>query len=127
MQLDFGSSVKTGQQQTRYNELYNKLRLRLMKPIKQKKGDKVSLQPQLLNNLDELLKLEFTDIERASIANYELQKHLIEMAVYPKDFYKEMKFDHFFRYIVTYIRIEPKLWIKSSPMYEQVCRYNETQ
>ena len=40
------------------------------------------------------------------------------MCVYPKDFYKEMKFDHFFKYMLTYIRIEPKLWIKSSPMYE---------
>lgn len=98
-----------------------------MKPIKQKKGDKVSLQPQLLNNLDELLKLEFTENERASIANYELQKHLIEMCVYPKDFYKEMKFDHFFKYMLTYIRIEPKLWIKSSPMYESVCQFDNLE
>lgn len=70
--------------------------------------------------MDELIKLEFTNVERASIANYELQKHLIEMCVYPKEFYKDMKFDHFLKYILTYIRIEPKLWIKNSPMHEKV-------
>lgn len=94
-----------------------------MKATKQKKGDKVSLQPQLLANLKELIMLEFSTMERASIATYELQNFLIEICVYPKDHYEGMKFDQFFNWLVTSIRCEPKLWIKSSPMYEEICSF----
>jgi hypothetical protein len=43
-----------------------------MKVFKQKKGDKVSLCPQMLKELYELTMLEFSKIERASVSIYEL-------------------------------------------------------
>ena len=43
-----------------------------MKVYKQRKGDKVSLCPQMLRELYDLVMLEFTDLEKASVAIYEL-------------------------------------------------------
>lgn len=99
------------------------LKKKLMKVYKQKKGDKVSLCPSMLKDLYELIMMEFSELERASIAIYELQTYLIEVTVYPKDYYEGMRFDHFFNWLVTSIRCEPKLWIKSSPMYKKICKY----
>lgn len=121
--IEYSQEQKTTEETARHHELYNRLRQRLMKATKQKKGDKVSLQPQLLANLKELIMLELSTMERASIAIYELQNFLIEICVYPKDHYDGMKFDQFFNWLVTSIRCEPKLWIKSSPMYEKICNF----
>jgi hypothetical protein len=48
------------------------LKKKLMKVYKQKKGDKVSLCPSMLKDLYELIMMEFSELERASIAIYEL-------------------------------------------------------
>jgi hypothetical protein len=103
------------------------LKKKLMKVYKQKKGDKVSLCPSMLKDLYELIMMELSKIERASIAIYELQTYLIEVSVYPKEHFEGLKFDSFFSWIVTSIRCEPKLWIKSSPMYKKICQYLLTQ
>lgn len=54
------------------SELYFNLKKKVMKVGKQKIGDKVSLNPQLLKDLYKLVMLELTPTERASIAIYEL-------------------------------------------------------
>lgn len=111
----------------KYQELYHSLKKKLMKTYKQKKGDRVSLCPAMLKELHDLIMMELSPIERSSISIYELQTYLIEVAVYPKDYYDGMRFDSFFQWLVTSIRCEPKLWIKSSPMYKQVCDYLKEQ
>lgn len=45
------------------------------------------------------------------------------MSLYPKDYYEGMNFDSFYSWLITSIRCEPKLWIKSSPMYRKICKY----
>ena len=67
--------------------------------------------------------MEFSDLEKSSISIYELQTYLIEVSVYPKDYFEGMRFDNLFTWLITSIRCEPKLWIKSSPMYSRVCKY----
>ena len=119
----FQDEEKSEDEKQRAAELYIELKKKLMKVYKQKKGDKVSLCPQMLRELYELLMLEFTEIERASISIYELQTYLIEVCVYPKDHFQGMRFEVFFNWILTSIRSDPKLWIKSSPMYQKVCTY----
>ena len=56
----------------RQQDLYMNLKKKLMKVYKQKKGDKVSLCPSMLKDLYELIMMEFSELERASIAIYEL-------------------------------------------------------
>ncbi len=56
-----------------------------MKVGKQKKGDKVSLNPQCLKDLYNLVMMELKPQEKASIAIYELQTFLIEQSVKPKE------------------------------------------
>ena len=107
--------------------MYYNLKKKLLKVYKQKKGDRVSLCPQMLRELYELIMLEFTNLEKASILIYELQTFLIEVTVYPKEYYDGMRFDAFFSWLVTTIRSEPKLWIKNSPMYLSICKYLEGQ
>lgn len=41
----------------------------------------------MLRELYDLIMLEFSDLEKASVAIYELQTYLIEVSVYPKDYY----------------------------------------
>ena len=77
----------------------------------------------MLKELYELIMLTFTKLEKASIAIYELQTYLIEVTVYPKEYYDGMRFEAFFNWLVTSIRSEPKLWIKNSPMYMDICKY----
>jgi hypothetical protein len=71
----------------------------------------------MLKDLYSLILLEFSELEKSSISIYELQTYIIEVSVYPKDYFEGMKFEQFFAWLVTSIRCEPKLWIKSSPMY----------
>jgi len=94
-----------------------------MKVYKQKKGDKVSLCANMLKDLYKLVLMELSELERSSIAIYELQTYLIEVSVYPKDYFQGMRFQNFFNWLVTSVRCEPKLWIKSSPMYKKVCNF----
>ena len=54
------------------DELYYNLKKKLLKVGKQKKGDRVSLNPQILKELYKLVTLELNPNERASIAIYEL-------------------------------------------------------
>jgi len=56
-----------------------------MKVGKQKKGDKVSLNPQHLKELYRLIMTELNANERASIAIYELQTFIIELSLKPKE------------------------------------------
>ena len=79
----------------------------------------------MLKQLYNLIFLELSELERSSVAIYELQTYLIEVSVYPKDYFENMKFEQLFNWLVTSIRCEPKLWIKSSPMYARVCKYLE--
>ena len=71
----------------------------------------------MLNELYEYLMLQFDNVEKASVAIYELQTFLIEVAVYPKEYYEGMRFDQFFNWLITTIKSEPKLWFKNSPMH----------
>ena len=64
-----------------------------MKVYKQKKGDRVSLCPQMLKDLYSLILLEFSELEKSSIAIYEMQTYIIEVSVYPKDYFEGMKFE----------------------------------
>lgn len=59
-------------------ELYFNLKKKIMKVGKQRKGDKVSLNPQCLKDLYRLIMTELSPNERASVAIYELQTFLIE-------------------------------------------------
>lgn len=118
--IDFKENTKTEDEQLKAQELFQSLKKKLMKVYKQRKGDKVSLCPQMLRELYDLIIYEFTDVEKASIAIYELQTYLIEVSVYPKDYYQGMRFEVFFNWLMTSIRYDPKLWIKSSPIYKKV-------
>jgi hypothetical protein len=53
-------------------ELYYNLKKRIMKVGKPKKGDRVSLNPQVLKDLYRLIMMELSANERSSIAIYEL-------------------------------------------------------
>ena len=68
----------TSQQQQVKDELYFTLKKKLLKVGKQKKGDKVTLNPQALKDLYKLVMLELTPNERAAVALYELQTFIIE-------------------------------------------------
>jgi hypothetical protein len=114
---------RTPEEQEKYNQLYLNLKKRLMKVYRQKKGDKVSLCPHLLKDLYDLISMELTKLERSSVSIYELQTYLIEVSVYPKDYYEGMKFESFFNWLINSIRCEPKLWIKSSPVYRKINKF----
>eukprot|EP00347_Sterkiella_histriomuscorum_P011160 403373523 len=91
-----------------------------MKVAKQKKGDKVSLNPQCLKDLYKLIMAELSPNERASVAIYELQTFLIEQAVKPKEDWNNMNFEMFINFMMSYIRLEPNLWIKSSEVHQAI-------
>ncbi len=54
------------------DELFYNLKKKLMKVGKQRKGDKVSLNPSILKELYKLVMMELTPNEKASVAIYEL-------------------------------------------------------
>lgn len=73
--MDFDESEdeeKSEEQKQKQQELYFNLKKKLLKVYKQKKGDRVSLCPQMLRELYDLIMLTFTKLEKASIAIYEL-------------------------------------------------------
>ena len=65
-------TIKDEETIQRQQELYMNLKKKLMKVYKQKKGDKVSLCPSMLKDLYELIMMEFSKLECASISIYEL-------------------------------------------------------
>ena len=54
------------------DELFYSLKKKIMKVGKQRKGDKVSLNPCALKDLYKLIMMDLSPNERASIAIYEL-------------------------------------------------------
>ena len=106
-------------------KLLARLRPKLLKVFKQKRGDRVSLNCSLLADLYQYLLLCLTETERASIAIYELQTYLVEVSVYPRDYYEGMKFDSFFSWLLQSVKSEPKLWMKHSPVHSRVCKHTK--
>ncbi|CDW88250.1 UNKNOWN [Stylonychia lemnae] len=112
--------AEQGQLQAMKEELCYSLKKKIMKVGKQKVGDKVSLNPQCLKELYRLIMTELNPNERASIAIYELQTFIIELALKPKEDWNNMNFEMFINFIMSYIRLEPNLWIKSSDVHQGI-------
>ena len=117
---ELGLNGGPGTFQIAKDEMFYSLKKRIMKVGKQKKGDKVSINPQALKDLYKLVMLELSPSERSAIAIYELQTFIIEQSVKPKEVWDGMNFEVFFNFILAMIRLEPNLWIKSSEHYHNI-------
>ena len=103
------------------DELYQNVKKKLFKVGgKQKKGDSVSMSPQVLKDLYRLVMLELKPNERSQIAIYELQTFIIEQCIKPKEVWESMNFEVFLTFLINWIRLEPDLWIKSSEQYKNI-------